>query len=87
MTTRRHSLTLADGTTWPTPEPTTTLSTGTSWRLRYRPAEALSSGDLNHAAEIIDAYSRLCTATPDDRDAIISALNADLDSRTKKKAG
>lgn len=88
MTTQRpHTLTLPDGSTWPAPQPTTALSTGTSWKLRYRPARDLTPNDIGHAADVIDAYSRLCTATPKERNAIIEALRADLEREPEETAG
>lgn len=81
-----RTLTLTDGTTWPAAEPTTTLASGTSWRLRYRPADTLSPGDLNHAADVLDAYSRLCDAPSDQREAILDRLKADLDATSESKS-
>lgn len=87
MTTRRpHTLTLPDGSSWPAPQSTNVLSTGTSWKLRYRPAGELTPNDLGHAADVIDAYSRLCAATPHERDAIIEALQSDLEYEPEEKA-
>lgn len=75
-----RTLTLDDGTAWPAAEPTTTLSSGTSWRLRYRRNDTLSDLDLDHAADVLDAYSRLCDMSPADRDSILDRLKADRDA-------
>lgn len=80
-----HILTMPDGSRWPVPQSTNTLSTGTSWKLRYKNAADLSPTDLGHAADVIDAYSRLCAIPPSERDKIINALRDDLANDSEGK--
>lgn len=79
-----RNLRLQDGTTWPTPEPVKTLHTGLSWRLRHRHPKDLHPCDIDQAAEIIHAYSRLCLAEPAEREHIIGNIKTALDNTTHR---